>query len=94
MWQRLYKRLFTDEGLELVHPSEEKIAVALKRVEGELGMRLPAGYAAFIRQFGPGDANEVFGDDVCIVRDHVMRHDLFLRDSHDLFQRVSHNHMH
>lgn len=60
MWKSLYQRLVTDEGLELVRPPEEKIDAALKRIEGELGIRLPASYAAFIREFGPGEIGGYF----------------------------------
>src|SRR5262245_54120923 len=60
MWKSLYQRFFTDEGLEIVRPSEEKIDAALKRVEDGLGIRLPAGYAAFIHQFGPGEIGGYF----------------------------------
>jgi hypothetical protein len=60
MWKRLYQRLITDKGIELVRPAEEKVNAALKRVEGELGTRLPAGYVAFIHQFGPGEIGGYF----------------------------------
>ena len=60
MWKRLYQRLITNEGLELVRPSGDKVEAALNRTEGELAIRLPAGYAAFIRQFGPGEIGGYF----------------------------------
>ena len=72
MWKRLYHRFVTDEGLELVRPSEESINSALKRVERELGIRLPAGYKAFIHQFGPGEIGgyfRIFGPAIPKFRD-------------------------
>jgi hypothetical protein len=60
MWKRLYERLITAEGLELVRPTEDKIDAALNRAEAELKIRFPAGYRAFIHQFGPGELGGYF----------------------------------
>jgi hypothetical protein len=73
MWKRLYQRLITDEGLELVRPSVEKIDAALDRVEADLGIRLPAGYRAFIHQFGPGEIGgyfRIYGPPITGFRDY------------------------
>lgn len=55
MWRFLFQRLIAHEGLDLIRPSEETIDAALNRAEADLGIRFPAGYRAFIRQFGPGE---------------------------------------
>src|ERR1041385_7887862 len=60
MWKRLYQRLMTGEGREIIRPPALKIDAGLKRVEAELGVRLPAQYKAFIHQFGPGEVGGYF----------------------------------
>src|SRR5262245_32271550 len=60
MWKRLYQRLIAGEGREIIRPPKQKIDAALRRVEAEVGVRLPAGYKAFIHQFGPGEVGGFF----------------------------------
>src|SRR5262245_57352102 len=50
MWKDLYKRLVTDEGLELIRPPADAINSAITHVEDKFGIRLPAGYKASIHE--------------------------------------------
>ena len=60
MWEALYRRLVTAEGLELVRPPAEAVDAALDSAEAELRVRFPAGYRTFIHRFGPGELGEYF----------------------------------
>ena len=71
MWKRLADQLIRKSGHDLVRPPKEKIDSALKKYEEEIGVSLPEGYKAFIREFGPGEigAFRVFGPKISKFRD-------------------------
>ena len=82
MWKRLYRRLVTETGRDIIRPPERKIDAALRGAEAILGVRLPTQYKGFIRQFGPG----TLADEFCILAPVVpgsgcSRYDLVGRQS-------------
>jgi hypothetical protein len=68
MWKRLYRRLVTATGREIVRPAERNIEAALRGAEEALGVPLPLPYKGFVRQFGPGVLADLFRIYTPVVR--------------------------
>jgi hypothetical protein len=60
IWQRLFDRLMRQRGQDLVRPTMKQMDAALTRYERAIGIPLPNGYKAFIREFGPGEIGGYF----------------------------------
>jgi len=62
MWKDLADslKLQTLRGFAFVRPPAKDVDAGLSACEDQLGIRLPASYRAFVRQFGPGELTGYF----------------------------------